>query len=417
MARRKRVRRKQKATQKLTGLGEALFFGVAIALGLIPFFLKDALGLQYRWLGTYVWLAGYFFSFFFYLFYLLPVILPLDWRDSFYEGLRLVLPFNFPILDALFSFGIGRSAGLAATTSAATALPQGFLRHRAGIIASQYALALTSGPKYVRSAGPGYLRLNAGELVAQVVDLRLQQRRTTVRAMTRDGIPLESLVSIIFQVKQEEPDAGPLTPYPYDPGAIFWVNYLDNIRFENDTLPWSEHIVPQVSNALVGEISRHTLAEIFQPQQPQISAVQQIHHNAMDQLIKELDRYGLAVIRLHIDQFKLPDEVINQYHEKWQTAFEDRTQSKANSQDMEFQRRLEIGQARAQYQLIRNVIESVETLRQTGGADLSEIVVNQIAEAMSNAAGDEQMNNSDPRNVRAGVNAILSSAWRKGTSP
>jgi hypothetical protein len=107
MARKRRTRRAKKKQIKKSGLGEAWFFGIAGLLGLIVFFLEDSAGVQYRWVGVYIWLAALVFGFIFYLFYLLQFVLPLDWRESWFEGLRLALPYNFPTLGALVGLVLG----------------------------------------------------------------------------------------------------------------------------------------------------------------------------------------------------------------------------------------------------------------------------------------------------------------------
>ena len=71
MARKRRTRRAKKKQVKKSGLGEIWFFGSAGLLGLIVFFLEDSLGVQYRWVGVYIWLAALIFGFILYLFYLL----------------------------------------------------------------------------------------------------------------------------------------------------------------------------------------------------------------------------------------------------------------------------------------------------------------------------------------------------------
>ena len=168
MARKRRTKRAKKKQIKKSGLGEVWFFGSAALLGLIVFFLKDSLGVQYRWIGVYIWLAALIFGFIFYLFYLLQFVLPLDWRESWFEGLRLAVPYNFPILSAMVGPVLGGGRAPAATPEASTSLSAGFLEHRSGIIRSNFVLALTSGPNFSRAIGPGYVRLGNWEKVTQI---------------------------------------------------------------------------------------------------------------------------------------------------------------------------------------------------------------------------------------------------------
>jgi hypothetical protein len=390
MARKRRTRRAKKKQIKKSGLGEAWFFGIAGLLGLIVFFLKDSVGVQYRWVGVYIWLAALVFGFIFYLFYLLQFVLPLDWRESWFEGLRLSLPYNFPILSAFVGLVLGGGRAPAASTKASTSLSAGFLEHRSGIIRSNFVLAFTSGPEFSRAIGPGYVRLGNRETVTQVIDLRIHHRRIPVKAMTRDGIPLEGSVSIIFQVKQVPATSFPSLPYPYDPGSIFWVNYLDNFRTNHGLLSWNEHIAPQAASTLIAELSRFTLDQLFAQSNSGRSLMEELMLEIQDRLTDEYDRFGIMIMRVSIGQFKLADDIMEQRLQNWQNEWEGRAKLRLKTPDPIASERSRLAEARAQIQLIRSVIESIETMHRSSDTELAEVVHSRLIDAVdSSMAKDE----------------------------
>ena len=408
MARKRRTRRAKKKQIKKSGLGEAWFFGIAGLLGLIVFFLEDSLGVQYRWVGVYIWLAALVFGFIFYLFYLLQFILPLDWRESWFEGLRMALPYNFPVLKAMAGLVFGGGRAPAASAKASSRLSAGFLVHKSGIIRSNFVLALTSGPNFSRALGPGFVRLGNRETVSQVIDLRQHHRRIPVEAMTRDGIPLEGTVSIVFQVKQLLPADIPTLPYPYDAGAIFWVDYLDNFRSNDGLLLWNEHIVPQATSTLIAELSRYTLDQLFAQSNSGRSLMEQLMLEIRDRLTDEYDRFGIMILRVSIGQFKLADEVMEQRLENWQTEWEGRAQLRPKTHDPLASERIRLAEARAQIQLVRSVIESIETMHRSSNSELAEVVHSRLFDAVESSVAKDEVQKLLSDQERQGALALRS---------
>ncbi len=390
MAKKRRTKRAKKKHLKRSGLGEAWFFGLAGLLGLIVYFLQDSLGVQYRWAGVYIWLATLVFGFSFYLFYLLQFVLPLDWRESWFEGLRLALPYNFPLLSAIVGRVLGGGRTPAASAKASDSLSPGFSLHRSGIIRSNFVLALTSGPKFSRAIGPGYVRLGNSETVVQVIDLRKHHSSVPVKAMTRDGIPLEGMVSIVFQVKQVPATDSVSLPYPYDPGSIFWVDYLDNFRSNHGLLHWNERIGPQAASMLIAELSRYTLDQLFAQSNSDRPLMEELMLEITDRLSVEYDRFGVFIRRVSIGRFKLADDVMEQRLQNWQDGWTGRAKVRLKTYDPAASERSRLAEARAQIQLVRSVIESIETMHRSSNSDLAEVVYSRLIDAVeSSLAKDE----------------------------
>jgi hypothetical protein len=91
-----RKRSKDKSTK--SGLGGLVLFGAAVLLAAIGFLLKDFYGIRYGFVGSYIWFLAFLITFSLGLFYFAQFLLPLRWQDSWYEGLRLTINYNFPSL-------------------------------------------------------------------------------------------------------------------------------------------------------------------------------------------------------------------------------------------------------------------------------------------------------------------------------
>ena len=285
MTRRRKARRRKKRDEGRKWFFEALFFGLLVVLPTVAFFLTDVKQVRFGWQGSYLWLAAYVLSFFIFLLYLLQFTLPLSWFDSVKEGFTLILGPTFFYVSKVTRKLIRRPFAEAADEALLRELPASFEHYRAGILPSYQALALAKGPKYERAVGPGYVRLERGESVTQIIDLRAQSRSMPVKAMTRDGIPLETSVNLIFQVEMKTPSPVTTLPYPYDSEAIFGVYYLSNYRSENGILSWGDRIVRTAAGILTDELARYTLDELYQPAQVSFSPRKQIA-NRMKQKLK-----------------------------------------------------------------------------------------------------------------------------------
>ncbi len=407
----KRRRPKKKSTR--ARLGEPIFFGLACLFAIIAFYLKDFYGIQFRWIGSYVWLAAYFFGFTGYLFYLVQFILPLDWKSSWYEGLILAIPYNFPILDRLARTFL-RPRAPAATQQARSKLVQGFLVNRAGVLPSQQALAVITGSQYSQAAGPGYVRLRSSESVAQVIDLRRHMGRERVKAMTSDGIPLETVLTVLFQVRQEDPPIDPAMAYPYDRSAIFRVNYLESFSSEEGDSSWNSRVVRRASSLLIEELSRYTLDELFQHSEnaipPLTKAISRLHK----QLVEFFQTYGVTIIQISLGKIVLPEEVVDQRIGDWQARWSKRIGLEENDIKTIISLPTSLDRLKTRDTFIQEILNGIEAARLRGDNELADTVIEQIYGSLMTAATDESVRALLSKDDIAGLKRLHQYVYDKG---
>jgi len=226
--------------------------------------------------------------------------------------------------------------------------------------------------------------------VTQVVDLRRQMRRERVKAMTSDAIPLETVITVIFQVKHEDPPLEPEMPYPYERGAIFWVNYLESFRSEQGTIHWGERIARQASSYLVDELSNYSLNELFQ-QTPAIPSLVKAKTNVQNRLVTEFNRYDITIHQISLGKIELPQEVINQRIEDWQARWHSRIQLEEAM--VEAASRSEPGSDRTTLleEQLHGVITGIEDALQDGDIDLANTVIEHTYFALKAVAGEDDV--------------------------
>jgi regulator of protease activity HflC (stomatin/prohibitin superfamily) len=408
--RRRRKKKKQKSVKQ--GLGEPIFIGLAVVFAIIPFFLKDYTGVQYRWAGTYIWLAAYFFAFGGYLFYLLMFILPLSWNLSWFEGLRLSIAYNFPIIGAFLGVGSRRPA---ATAECREDLNPGFLRHRAGIVEGHKALVLSSGSKYMRAAGPGYVHLKSNEIITQVVDLRRHIRTVPVKAMSGDGIPLETSITLTFQVRQQDTAAAAIA-YPYDPEAIFWVNYLESFKSSSGELAWSDRAAHDATAEGVEELSRYTLDELLSQSLTDVSTISQARARLKKKLSANLEEYGITLINVAIGSLRMPEEVIERRIESWQDEIQDRIERSMATEKEQAKLQLIEAEAKAQIELVDKLTREIEVTWAEGDVDLAGAVILQLLDQLALVASDREVRALIPADTMTTVEQVETWISNQGNS-
>jgi hypothetical protein len=368
-----------------------MFFGLWLIFMAVASFLKDAQDRPYGLFGSYVWGLAFLLSFFLFLLYLLQFVLPLPWYLSLKEGLILIVHPTFYYVSKLFRGLLPRSAGEVAPEELLADLPPGFEEHRAGIVPSYQALATTRGPKYERSVGPGYVRLKGGETVTQVVDLRRQARGLTVKAMTRDGIPIETDLNVTFQVKMQPSSNVSTLPYPYDPEAIFGVNYLSSYRSENGILDWGERITRAAADILIGELAQYALEDFYQPVQVSFSPRKRIVNRMEQKLSSEFESKGVTILGASAGQLTVPDEVVGQLISNWQTEWQRKIDEIEAATETTAMQRRKLAEARAETEIIATITESIQAMQSSGAGQLADTVTIRMLEAMREAAEDEQV--------------------------
>lgn len=403
-----RRRKSRKQTGK-SGIGELRLFGALVLLAAVAYFLKDYYGVQYRLVGTYVWAMAMLLALVLGLFYFVQFILPLDWQDSWYEGLRMTLSYNFPYLGSLLGGSIYRPSGEISKTDVPPGLTPGFVRHRAGNVQSHYLLVLSKGALFTRGAGPGYVSLNWGEQISQVIDLRRHLRTLLVKALTRDGIPVETTVSVIFQVKQEDPPSDPDMPYPYEAAAIFHVNYLGSFYTGEGSVAWTERVVRQANSGLVAELSRYTLDELSQPDRSSAPPMEAIEARVERQLAATFEQHGIAILDVRVGQVKVPEDVVAQRIKNWQRGWQGRILADATVGEAEAVKRVKLARARAQIEIIENITENIEAMHRSGQTNLTDVVALRMIEALKEASADEAVQALVPKQATVTLQQL--EAW------
>lgn len=360
-------------------------------------------------MGALLWVAALLVAFTLGTVYLSRVLLPLPDDPGWSGAFRLLWKSYFTggIRDMTEWYD---SAAIMATPDRPPVAPS-FDILGTGILPAHEAVAIVRGAAYVRADGPGMVFLRPGETIAQVIDLRPQVRRQSLVVNTRDGIPLDTSVSVTFKVRTpaEPPEEEILRedqerqPYPYDKEAVFHLHYISTVAEGDEIKPWTEQVAPQAATLLVSELGKYTLDELtVDGGADRLGDARRSIKQDMEEQFLPL---GIEILSVGIGYLQPPPEVMEQRLTNWQIEWEAKTQLELATGDAEAQRLVQQARARAQIDIIENLVQSIESMRGQNNAELHEIVMMRILEVMEQAVTDESVQAIIPRPLLSNMTA------------
>lgn len=388
--------------------GVILLILAALLVTAVGLTLNDAVGVSFGATISTVWFAVLIVSFLFGLLFYARFILPLHGSEGWGEGLRLLLRHYTNqadrYLNNLFTAGgpperKSRRGSKKKPSTDPLALPASFTTLRAGILKSHQVLALGKRNQYLRPVGPGFTLLFRKEKPTHLIDLRKQLRRQLVKANTRDGIPIETNVTVIFRVRQARTDLLDAEPYSYDKDAIFHLCYVDSIDAYDTVRNWLEQVAPRAAAMLVNEINHYTLDELYMPGNGGVGPQDQIKSRIKQALERQLDQSGIEILVVGFDPFTLPPTIAEQRIKTWQADWQRRILLQQAAGSAESVRRIKNARARAQIEIIKNITQNIDQVHRAGEADLSNIITLRMIEALEVAKSNRSLQSLIPQQV------------------
>jgi hypothetical protein len=374
------------------------FIIVSFLLLVVIYYGRDYHGIRLGFLGIYAWGLALSLAFALTLAYHALFMLPKRGEAGWREGLMLLLTYYYQQALRLLS---GKKKPRATRPAPDAAyIPASFAKVRAGIAESHLATALTKGGVYTRADGPGYVKLNKGETVHELVDLRRHLRTMPVTVVTRDGIEIETAVIVIFQLKASPPEEAPLEqPYHYDEDAIFHALYGASVDAQQTARHWSERPAPVAASHLVATIATYTLDELIQPLDPQATPLVSIKSAVKQLTSAEMEAHGIEIVAVAVGQLKPPEDVTGERIKAWQAEWERQIQAEQAAGSAEALRRVQLAQARVQMEMIDSITGSIEMMSRQGDVDVSEVVTLRMIEILERAVSDDAIKALLPHHI------------------
>ncbi|GJM41558.1 MAG: hypothetical protein DHS20C20_18400 [Ardenticatenaceae bacterium] len=381
--------------------------GLLVAALLLVFlgrFLEDAQDVSHEWFVSFSWLLITGLTFVLILIYYAQFVSPLRGEEGWFAGLVLLLKAYVKVGEDRLEFS-GDDKSKKKKAKARTEvdkLPSSLKSLNAGFIRGFQVLAITKGSSYVRPAGPGFVVLYSGEQIWRVIDLRPQLRSQPVKVKTRDGIPIETSVSVMFQVRRANGGDDDDLLYPFDREAIFHVSYDETVDEQGQRRPWTDQLTPPAAAILANEIPKFSLDELTNAVDG-VAPLEAIKQTITQNLKRRFLPKGIEVLFVGVGGLTLPDGVRDQQFLTWQAEWLRKIQAENATGNAEAMRRMRQARARAQIEIIENITHSIETMRREEDADLSQIIMLRMIEALEDAVSAGSVQALVPQQIIAGL--------------
>ncbi len=387
----------------IPGLGILLLS--AILLGTVGALLHDFREVGYGRVGALLWAGGVLITFVLGTAYLSRRLLPLQGNSGWGEGYRLLWRSYLMGVNHWLSGVRHEPIGLVKPKkTAVAALSPSFQLLGAGFLFSHEAAAITRNNSFIRAAGPGLVLLLPGETIAKVFDLRTQSRKQSVSATTREGIPVDTSVTVSFHVRRLSPtERRPRSvqtdaiPYPYDRQALFDLTYAGTVAGDNQ-LDWTEQVAPQAAMLLVGEIGRYTLDQLLES--GGVGPLSEIKASIKRglQAMQESEEgpslpKGITIVSVGVGGLEPPEEVTKKRLETWQARWQSQADKAIADGKTEALRLINQARAQALSDNIDSLLTSIEAAQDLGQSPLPDVILSQVVSTLEKLATSQAMHN------------------------
>ncbi len=390
----------------------------AVIATLIGVFLHDFKGVPYGWVGGLIWGGALLATFLLGVSFLSRRLLPVQGNLGWSEGFRLLWR-NYFLGAVMFLAGRRHEPLVTAAKkkSKGPMLPPSFGLIGAGFLFSHEAAAITRGNSYQRADGPGLVFLQRGEVISQLFDLRTQSRSMPVSAMTRDGIPVETKVSVVFQVrrlKEGERRARSIEmdtiPYRYDRDAIFDLHYAGTVAGEEERLDWTEQVCPQAATLLISEIGRVTLDELL------VSAGSEPKGRIKTKIETELKLQqeteggqvlprGIEIVGVNIGPLELPEDVLDKRLTSWKVERQNQIDEEKVGAEIDTLQHYYKVRAQATMENVEKLLTSIDAMRRQNDAAYHQAIVSRLVEVLESMMTSKVLKRMESRTE------LLSQVW------
>lgn len=262
------------------------------------------------------------------------------------------------------------------------------------IIHNDSAVVLEQVGRLTRVLKKGTHSLNSFERIYDVVDLRPQRWVHEVKAMTKDGIPLNCQADITFQIDAGDQPPGQDEPYPATEQAIVravtnkWVGAVAR-GGNHPVIDWIQRAAEATEEALRDILSTYLLDQLLGPAEPTMdhcrSAIQKELKTKLGQPFSQL---GLKLNRVELGDITVADEVLQHRIEAWRTLWKRWAREREAEGEVEKLHYIEAAKAQAQADMIVAITGAFQSLTESGAMVPSQLVLLRMFEVLRRTSFD-----------------------------
>jgi len=226
---------------------------------------------------------------------------------------------------------------------------------------SHQVAAISTGIYFAGIVNPGTVFTNQYERPIALVDTRTQLRVTSTETVTKDGISIKTVIFVAFKIDDTMVKE-----------ALRRMGIVEALQQEvagNLEFHWDEWVIRQVEDAARQAVAYRNLDQLWRPEKPGDSALDEMANSMSDLLRPKLFNAGVLLFTARIVNFDLNEEgeedkkIIERQLETWRTNWQQKiTQAKAEVTAI-YREELEKAHAYAKSALLETIAESLQNAR------------------------------------------------------
>ena len=239
--------------------------------------------------------------------------------------------------------------------------------------------------RFTRVSGPGKIFLRRFERIHEALDLRPQERSSTAKAMTKDGIPVQAEVQVRFQLARPQLPSTPEVPYPFHKRALIQAGHSHQHIVKDDGTETTNNWAGQVGvgGKVRSSVAGYRLDELSEPYEPGLDPRRQIAEKLQEDANKSALDVGAEVLEVRMGPLQPAlEEVTRERISSWQAAQKSEVRKEHARGEAEAIRERGLARAYAQMEIILSLAREFQDTLNREVAPPAEIVILRFMEAL-----------------------------------
>jgi hypothetical protein len=261
------------------------------------------------------------------------------------------------------------------------------------IVFNDSAVFLERFGRFIRVAGPGQVFLRRFERIREILDLRPQERSSVAKALTKDGIPVQTEVQVRFQLAR--PPASLVRPEPDVPHPVYkWalihagqchVRVVNVDSGEESISHWPER-ASGVGGTMRALIAEYRLDELLEPYEPGRDPRREIARRLYQKLEDGARNFGAQILEVRMGALEpTQEEVRKERISSWQATWKSEARKEKAKGEAEKIRQDGLARAYAQMEIILTLTREFQQLIEQDIALSAEFIGLRFIEALRQA--------------------------------
>jgi hypothetical protein len=240
--------------------------------------------------------------------------------------------------------------------------------------------------RFQRVLGSGKHSLIRFERVVALLDLRLQERsQTDIKLTTRDGIELETSLTITFRIKRGDEPVTKSNPFPVDAEAVRQAAYTQTALAGGQVSDWQAYALTTAVSKLRDFVAAQLLDELFNLRQnPEFDIYEALHRHIKSEANAVLTKQGVILEMVRVSSLEVTDSAVTEQRIRyWQSLRANARLLKLADDEAEVVSLVQIARTEAEATMIEAIIEAIQRARREGrSASNREIIALRLVESL-----------------------------------